>query len=237
VTDASDSSSDPNAAELIVSLCRQFYALGWVSGTGGGVSVRQDGRIWVAPSGVQKERMAAEDIFALDEEGRVLRGPTRDGLRLSACLPLFLNAYRLRQAGAVIHSHGMHAMLVTLVFGHVFRVTHLEMMKGVTGLGYHDELVVPIIDNTAQECDLADAMADAMRAHPKAHAVLVRRHGVYVWGRDWISAKTHAECYHYLFEAAVRMVALGLDPAAIPASSEGAARRHEVRDETGRSAT
>jgi methylthioribulose-1-phosphate dehydratase len=205
-------------AGLIVALCRQFYTLGWVSGTGGGVSVRDGGRIWVAPSGVQKERMSPDDVFELDEEGRTLRAP-REGLRVSACLPLFLHAYRMRQAGAVIHSHAMHAMLATLSFGAEFRATHLEMMKGITGVGYRDDLVVPIIENTAHECDLADAMADAMRAHPKTHAVLVRRHGVYVWGRDWVAAKTHAECYHYLFEAAVRMVSLGLDPASRPAAS------------------
>ena len=34
---------------------------------------------------------------------------------------------------------------------------------------------------------------------------------VYIWGRDWVHAKTQAECYHYLFEAAVRMRQLGLD--------------------------
>jgi ribulose-5-phosphate 4-epimerase/fuculose-1-phosphate aldolase len=53
-------------------------------------------------------------------------------------------------------------------------------------------------------------MERAMTAFPKSYAVLVRRHGVYVWGADWIEAKTHAECYHYLFEAAVRMAQLGL---------------------------
>jgi ribulose-5-phosphate 4-epimerase/fuculose-1-phosphate aldolase len=40
--------------------------------------------------------------------------------------------------------------------------------------------------------------------------VLVRNHGVYVWGRDWKQAKTQAECYDYLFEAAGRMKQLGL---------------------------
>jgi len=212
----SSTSSPLDPGELIVDLCRRFYDLGWVSGTGGGVSVREGGRIWIAPSGVQKERMGADDIFVTDEDGRVLRAPAREGLRLSACTPLFLHAYRLRNAGAVIHSHAMHAMLATLVFDRALRVTHLEMMKGITGLGYHDDLVVPIIENTAHECDLADAMAEAIQAHPASHAVLVRRHGVYVWGRDWVAAKTHAECYHYLFEAAVRMHSLGVDPAKAP---------------------
>jgi methylthioribulose-1-phosphate dehydratase len=206
--------SDPR--EIIVELCRHLYTLGWVSGTGGGVSVREGGRVYMAPSGVQKERMRPEDLFVLDEEGRVLEAPSDPSLRVSACAPLFFHAFRLRNAGAVLHSHSVNAMLATLVFEDAFRVTHLEMMKGIRGVGFHDELVVPIIENTAHECDLADAMADAMRAFPSSHAVLVRRHGVYVWGDDWAHAKTQAECYDYLFEAAVKMRQLGIDPSAHP---------------------
>jgi methylthioribulose-1-phosphate dehydratase len=195
---------------LIVELCRQFYAQGWVSGTGGGMSIRQDGRIYMAPSGVQKERLREEDLFVLDEAGTVLRAPDAPGLTLSACQPLFMNAFRLRDAGAVIHSHAMPAMLATLLYRDAFECTQLEMIKGIAGHGYHDRLLVPIIENTAHECDLADSMAAAIAAHPRSHAVLVRRHGVYIWGRDWAEAKTHAECYHYLFDAAVRMAQLGV---------------------------
>lgn len=207
--------SDPR--EIIVDLCRQLYALGWVSGTGGGVSVRERGRVYMAPSGVQKERMRASDLFVLDEDGGVIEAPDDPSLKVSACAPLFFHAYRLRGAGAVLHSHSVNAMLATLLFDDAFRVTHLEMMKGIRGVGFHDELVVPIIENTAHECDLADSMADAMRAYPSTHAVLVRRHGVYVWGEDWVHAKTQAECYDYLFEAAVKMHELGIDPSVRPA--------------------
>jgi methylthioribulose-1-phosphate dehydratase len=206
----------PDPRRLIVDLCGHFYGLGWVSGTGGGVSVREGDRIYVAPSGVQKERLREQDLFELDREGHVIRRPGDPALRISACTPLFLNAYRMRDAGAVLHSHAMAAMLATLVHDRELRVTHLEMMKGIRGVGYHDELVVPIIDNTAHECDLAGSMAEAMERYPDTHAVLVRRHGVYVWGRDWVEAKTHAECYHYLFEAAVRMRELGLNAAERP---------------------
>ena len=203
--------TDATPRALIVELCRQFYSQGWVSGTGGGVSIRKDGRIYMAPSGVQKERIVESDLYVLDEEGSVLEHPQASGLTPSACAPLFFNAFRMRDAGAVIHSHSMHAMLATLVFREAFECTELEMIKGISGHGYFDKLRVPIIENTAHERDLADSMANAMQAYPRAYAVLVRRHGVYIWGKDWVEAKTHAECYHYLFEAAVRMKALGFD--------------------------
>ena len=62
------------------------------------------------------------------------------------------------------------------------------MIKGVrvggTGpaLSYLDTLELPIIENTPNEEDLKDSMAEAMIKYPNAAGILVRRHGVYVWG-------------------------------------------------------
>ena len=36
---------------LIAELCRHFYNLGWATGTGGGISIRDDDDIYIAPSG------------------------------------------------------------------------------------------------------------------------------------------------------------------------------------------
>jgi len=125
---------------------------GWVSGTGGGISVRAaGGRLVMAPSGVQKERMAASDMFVLDGAGAVLEAP--GGSKLSECAPLFLAAYELRGAGAVIHSHALEALLATTLPDErgacgatEFSVTQLEMIKGIKGHGFYDTLHVPIIE-------------------------------------------------------------------------------------------
>jgi methylthioribulose-1-phosphate dehydratase len=197
--------------ELVCELCRNFYNQGWASGTGGGISIKEGDKIYMAPSGVQKERLKPEDIFVLDAQGETIEEPGR-GLKLSQCSPLFMHAYQIRNAGAVLHSHSLNAMMVTTQYDKHFRIRNMEMQKGVEGFGAFDTLEVPIIENTAYECDLADSLAEAIRNNPKSHAILVRRHGVYVWGKDWKQAKTHAECYDYLFEAAVRMKQLGMDP-------------------------
>lgn len=209
-------SSTPSTAssrqtrELVCELCRNFYSLGWASGTGGGISIKDGDKIYMAPSGVQKERLKPEDIFVLDAQGQPQEEPGR-GLKLSQCAPLFMHAYRLRNAGAVLHSHSINAMAATLLFNKYFRIKDMEMQKGVEGFGAFDTLEVPIIDNTAYECDLTDSLEEAIKKNPKTHAVLVRQHGVYVWGKDWKQAKTHAECYDYLFEAAVKMKQLGVE--------------------------
>ena len=108
--------------------------------------------------------------------------PAHPGLTLSACAPLFYNAFRQRNAGAVIHSHSVEAVMATLTHREVFRVSHVEMIKGIRGHGYADTVEVPIIPNTAHECDLTDSLSAAIDAWPASDAVLVERHGVYVWG-------------------------------------------------------
>lgn len=42
------------------------------------------------------------------------------------------------------------------------QITHMEMIKGIQGHGYYDELVVPIIENTAHERELTEALAEAV---------------------------------------------------------------------------
>jgi len=219
----------PNVEEckaIIADLCSTFYSQGWVSGTGGGISVKaEDGRIVMAPSGVQKERMQASDMFVLTPTGDVAhtpeaRRPPQKPPKLSECSPLFMAAYELRNAGAVLHSHATECVLATLLdpTATEFRCTNLEMIKGIAGHGYYDTLVVPVIENTARECELTDRLRETMAKYPMTKAILVRRHGVYVWGDNWIQAKTHAECYHYLFKAAVDMRAIGIDASVDPAA-------------------
>lgn len=105
---------------LIPELCGLFYSLGWVTGTGGGISMAKglvsaaaltrllrtvlihlDGfrdEIFIAPSGVQKERMKPDDMFVVDREGKELQRPTGP-YKMSQCTPLFFISYTLRDAG------------------------------------------------------------------------------------------------------------------------------------------
>ena len=189
-------SADQSTRELVCELCRHFFHLGWVTGTGGSISIRHENNIYMTPSGVQKERIHPDEIFVVNLDGSVALTPSeKPGFtpKLSDCAPLFMHAYKQRNAGAVLHSHGKYTNLITALFDgkSEFRLSHQEMIKGLKGFGYRDELVIPIIENTAHEHELADSLGEAIAAYPKACAVLVRRHGMYVWGDTWEQAKRH----------------------------------------------
>ncbi|TVY19838.1 Methylthioribulose-1-phosphate dehydratase, partial [Lachnellula arida] len=220
------SADSQHPANLIPELCRKFWTLGWVTGTGGGASIRDDDLVYLAPSGVQKELMKPEDIYVLalsqqvDPKQRIyLRSPP--SFKPSQCTPLFIAAFTKRNAGCCIHTHSQWAVLVTLLLETVqsdlFEINNIEQIKGFGkgfqkqgNLGYHDTLKIPVIENTPHEEDLTESLEEAMNKYPDTYAVLVRRHGIYVWGETVHKAKTQAESLDYLFQLAVEMRKLGL---------------------------
>lgn len=89
--------------ELVCELCRNFYNLGWVTGTGGSISIRLGEKIFMTPSGVQKERIQPQDLFIVNKKAEILSTPPPPAgcgaAKLSDCAPLFLHAYNQRDAG------------------------------------------------------------------------------------------------------------------------------------------
>ena len=94
--------------------------------------IRRD-KVYIAPSGVQKERIEPEHIFVLPypqpttspHADRVFLRRPQLNLNESACTPLFWNSFELRDAGSCIHTHSQHAVMATLLWkGTVFTISH-----------------------------------------------------------------------------------------------------------------
>lgn len=194
--------------DLLCELLRLFYGKGWVTGTGGGIcALDSPGRLLLAPTGVHKERVAPRDFFVVDPQtGDVLERPNDPSLRPSECGGVFCAAVRLREAGSVVHSHSLEAVLAADLGDRALEIKGFEMLKGIRGVSNADVHDVPIIDNTPRESELVEQFAAALNGagFGSAFAVLVRDHGAYVWGDDVWEAKRHAEVYHWLFEAVRR---------------------------------
>ena len=99
----------------------------------------------------------------------------------------------------------------------VFEIERIEQIKGIPkgpgqkgNLGFFERLRIPVIENTAKEEDLTEALEKAIEVWPNTYAVLVRRHGIYVFGDDVAQAKTICESLDWIFKRAVEMKGLGL---------------------------
>lgn len=106
--------------------------------------------------------------------------------------------------------------MCTLLFDKVFEISSIEQIKALPkiveqgNMWYSDKLVIPIIENTEKEEDLEASLRKAIAEYPAATAVLVRRHGIYVWGETVWKAKIYNEAIDYLLELAVKMKQMGI---------------------------
>jgi methylthioribulose-1-phosphate dehydratase len=72
----------------------------------------------------------------------------------------------------------------------------LEMLKGF-GRQAHDDLVtIPVVANSQDMTALGDAFEAGFRADTPA--LIVARHGLYVWGSDLLQARHRTECLEWL---------------------------------------
>lgn len=201
--------TDVETKELLCELLRAFHARGWASGTGGGIcGPTADGNLFLAPTAVHKERVRPEDLFVVaPADGRIVAEPESPGLRPSECNTIFCLVARTRDARSVAHSHALASVLAAdlAADGDHLAIRGLEMLKGIRGLTNRDVHRVPVVNNTPREPELVSQIEAVLGddRFSSAFAILVRDHGAYIWGADVWEAKSHAEVYHFLFEAAV----------------------------------
>lgn len=198
--------NDRQTKELLCELLRVFYDKGWVSGTGGGIcGPAESGNLFLAPTGVHKERVEPEDFFEIfPGDGGIVRAAETPGLRPSECNSIFCTAVRMRGARSVVHSHALSSVLAAdMAEGDALSIAGFEMLKGIRGVSNRDTLLVPVITNTPREFELVDQIEKVLadERFGASFCVLVRDHGAYIWGEDIWEAKRHTEVYHWLFEA------------------------------------
>jgi len=186
----------------LASLGPDFHRRGWVLGTSGNFSAvvnREPLRLAITSSGVDKSELAAHHILQVDGEGRVLAGSGRP----SAETLLHLAVVRLRGAGAVLHTHSVWSNILSDRFASDGGLTieGFEMLKGLEGVSTHEHSEwLPIVDNSQDMNRLTESVEEVLTPQPSAHGFLLRRHGLYTWGKNVAEVKRHVEIFEFLLE-------------------------------------
>jgi methylthioribulose-1-phosphate dehydratase len=192
-----------------------FWQRGWSVGTSSNYSVvvgREPLELLITASGKDKGRLSRDDFVRVGANGK----PVADGQpKSSAETLLHVVAASQPGVGAVLHTHSVWSTLLSDHFFPLggFEITGYEMLKGLEGVGTHEHSAwVEIFENTQNIPALAEQVRDRLAdpAEPLSHGYLIRRHGLYTWGRDLDEARRHVEIFEFLFECvARRMILLG----------------------------
>ena len=193
-------------AERLAEVGREFYRRGWALGTSGNFSAvtgREPLRLAITATGLDKGSLGPADMLEIDEACRLTRGkgmPSAESL-------VHLTVVGMRGAGAVLHTHSIWSTILSGAFAARRGLTleGFEMLKGLDGVSTHEHREwLPILENSQDIKELAQAAGKALSENPECHGFLIRGHGMYTWGADLAEAKRHVEILEFLLEVVGR---------------------------------
>ena len=197
------------AAAALQDVGALFYSRGWSVGTSSNYSVvlnRDPLKLLLTASGKDKRSLTREDFLIVDENGEAAEATK---MKPSAETLLHVVAARQPGVGAVLHTHSVWAtMLSDIHFSEGgLKIEGYEMLKGLAGITTHETRYwLDIFENTQDIAALARQVR-AKFADPKTplrHGYLIRRHGLYTWGKDLAEARRHVEIFEFLLEVVGR---------------------------------
>jgi methylthioribulose-1-phosphate dehydratase len=194
-------------AEHLSAVAREFQRRGWALGTSGNFSAvieREPLRIAITASSLDKGHLSPEDILEIDVGGKVV-GPSQG--KPSAETLLHLAIVQNVGAGAVLHTHSVWSTILSdYHVGHGgFFIEGYEMLKGLEGVKTHEHREwLPIVENSQNMEALASEISGLLDTNANIHGFLIRRHGLYTWGKNLTEATRHVEILEFLLESVGR---------------------------------
>jgi methylthioribulose-1-phosphate dehydratase len=178
----------------------------WFMGTSGNLAIKVSDhplQFLVTASGKDKRKRTNDDFLLVDEFGRPVE---ENHLRPSAETLLHVEIYRKTNAGCSLHVHTIDNNVISEVYGDNGEVTFQgqELIKAFDKWEEDAVLKIPIIRNYAHIPTLSQAFSEHVTSD--SGAVLIRNHGITVWGRTSFEAKKILEASEFLFRYQLRLL-------------------------------
>lgn len=186
-----------------------FHQRGWSVGTSSNYSVvvsNHPVELLVTASGKDKGRLQPDDFVHIGADGLPIES---DQPKSSAETMLHVVLAELESVGCILHTHSVWGTLLSDLFfeNGGIEISGYEMLKGLEGITTHQTTHwLPIFENSQDIPQLATEVKRSLTLNhrPTTHGFLIRKHGLYTWGKDVFSARRHIEVYEFLFECLAR---------------------------------
>ncbi|MFJ5758511.1 methylthioribulose 1-phosphate dehydratase [Neobacillus sp. NPDC093182] len=184
---------------------------GWFPATSGNLSVRVKGPpleqnqsiIAITSSGKDKSIHTPEDYILVNMDGSLV---LPSNLKPSAETLIHTSIYQhIPNCQAVFHVHTIPNNLISELYADQGNVTfkNHEIIKAFDIWKEDASITIPIVENFSSIPKLADEISKVIQ--PEVPGVLIRNHGIYVWGDSHFTAKRHLEAFEFLFEYQMNM--------------------------------
>lgn len=185
---------------------QRFYDLGWMVGTGGNLSARDaEGGIWITRSGCHKGKLVDDSFLRVDAQGEVL-WKAEEQHKPSAETSIHLALYAASDAiQAVYHVHTVEdTTALDFADGDRLPLPNHEMVKGLGIWREHPSVSIPLFENHHHVPDIASAIVSRFGSSlPEVPALLIRNHGITVWGTTPEETLHRLECAEFLLRLLV----------------------------------
>jgi methylthioribulose-1-phosphate dehydratase len=172
----------------------------WFMGTSGNLSMKMNDsplQFLVSASGKDKRKRTHEDFLLVDRNGNPV---TESELRPSAETLLHCAVYGKTSAGCSLHVHTVANNVISEIYGDAGKIVFKgqELIKAFDRWEEDAELIIPIIRNHADIPKLAEEFQTHITSNKGA--VLIRNHGITVWGKNGFETKKLLEASEFLFQ-------------------------------------
>jgi methylthioribulose-1-phosphate dehydratase len=198
----------PRAA--LVEIARDFHARGWMAGTAGNLSAREDdGHFWITASGKPKGRLEETDFLLVRlRDGEVVERVQPDN-KPSAETAIHRATYELfPHARACLHGHSVEACLAAdraKPKSKLLRLASIEMIKGFDSWEQNPKVDLPLFENILDVSRIAEDIRRRFRKTPPGiTALMVRSHGPTVWGASLQEAYNRFEILEFILRYQAR---------------------------------
>ncbi|TQR20078.1 methylthioribulose 1-phosphate dehydratase [Psychrobacillus vulpis] len=186
--------------EELADIKDELAARDWFMGTSGNLAIKVSNeplQFLVTASGKDKKKRTPEDFLLVNASGDLVE---ESNLKPSAETLLHCAIYEKTSSGCSLHVHTVANNVISELYGDKGKIDFQgqELIKAF-GLWEEDDILsIPIIPNYAHIPHLAEAFKSHILADKGA--VLIRNHGITVWGKDGFEAKKLLEACEFLFQ-------------------------------------
>lgn len=195
----------------LISAASHFYAQGWMVGTAGNLSAKMpDGSFWITASGMLKGELSYQDFVRIYPDGSVHQAAPE--FKPSAETSIHQAIYEcFSDAQACYHVHSVEANLVSnFTLSDELPLPPLEMLKGLGLWQENPNCTMPLFANHFHVPQIAAEIKQRFQENlPQIPALLIRNHGVTVWGNTLPETRNRIEIAEYIFRYIVAAKGVG----------------------------